>query len=92
MSTFGGYYKYYIHNDTLRSKLQNDICSFRRVIWLLTQRFKLLSFFNFITTCRPNRHQCNVSPMLGEKPKIRPLMKPKYGGGCPARNPVGNKQ
>jgi len=45
MSTFGGYYKYYIHNDTLRSKLQNDICSFRRVIWLLTQRFKLLSFF-----------------------------------------------
>jgi len=24
---------------------QNDFCSFRRVIWLLTQRFKLLSIF-----------------------------------------------
>jgi len=33
-----------IHNDTICSKLQNDLCSFRREIWLLTQCFKLLSF------------------------------------------------
>jgi len=32
-------------NNTPRSKSQNDFCSFRREIWLLTQCFKLLSFF-----------------------------------------------
>ena len=34
-----GYYKYYIHNNTPWSKSQNDFCSFRRVIWLLTRCF-----------------------------------------------------
>jgi len=28
---YGGYYKYYIHNDTPWSESQNDFCSFRRV-------------------------------------------------------------
>jgi len=38
---------YYIHmpNETPCAKSQNDFCSFRRVIWLLAQCFKLLSFF-----------------------------------------------
>jgi len=36
--------KYYIHNDTPCSKSRNDFCSFRCVIWLLTQCFQLLSF------------------------------------------------
>jgi len=35
----GGYYNYYIHNDTPCSKSQNFFCGFRRVIWLLTQCF-----------------------------------------------------
>ena len=41
-----------IHNDTPCSKSQNDLndfCSFRRVIWLLTQCFKLLSFLHIIS-------------------------------------------
>ena len=33
------------NNDAPCSKSQNDFCSFRRVIWLLTQCFKLISFF-----------------------------------------------
>jgi len=37
-----------IHSDTPCSKSQNDFCCFRRVIWLLTRYFKLLSFFTFI--------------------------------------------
>ena len=37
-------YKYYIHNDTPCSESQNGFCSFRCVIWLLTQCFKLISF------------------------------------------------
>jgi len=41
-------YKYYIHNDTPCSKSQNDFCCSGRVIWLLTQCFKLLSFLNKI--------------------------------------------
>ena len=45
---YGGYYKYYIHNDTPSSKSQNDFCSFGPMIWLLTQRFKLLSFFKHL--------------------------------------------
>jgi len=36
--------KYYIHNNTPCSKSQNDFCSFRGLIWLLTRCFKLLSF------------------------------------------------
>ena len=39
-------YVYYIHNDTPCSKSQNGFCSFRRVIWLLTQCFKLLSLLH----------------------------------------------
>jgi len=38
----------YIHNDAPYCKSQNDFCSFRRVIWLLTLCFKLISFFTFI--------------------------------------------
>ena len=45
---YDGYYKYYIHNDTPLPKSQNDFCSFRRVIWLITQCFKLISFFTYI--------------------------------------------
>jgi len=37
-----------IHNDTLCSKSQNDFCCFRRVIWLLTQCFKLLLYYIYI--------------------------------------------
>jgi len=40
----------YIHNDTPRSKSQNDFCSFRRVMWLLTQCSKLLSFIYIHTS------------------------------------------
>ena len=43
--TYGGYYKYYIYDDTPCCKSQSDFWSFRRVIWLLTQCFKLLSFY-----------------------------------------------
>jgi len=49
-STLWWYEKYYILNDTPCSKSQNDFCSFRRVIWLLTQCFKLLSFLHLFPT------------------------------------------
>jgi len=44
-----------IHNDAPCCKSQNDFCSFGRVIWLLTQCFKLISFYIYNNKCRPQR-------------------------------------
>jgi len=49
---YGGYSKYCIDSDTPCSNSQNDFRSFRCVIWLLTQWFKPLSFFTFISLRR----------------------------------------
>jgi len=43
---YGGYYKYCIHHDTACSKSQNDLCSFRRMIWLLTHCFIVMFFLH----------------------------------------------
>ena len=57
---YGGYYKYYIHNDTPLPKSQNDFCSFRRVIWLITQCFKRLSFIYILR----NEKNTSLSPYV----------------------------
>ena len=43
------YYKCYIYNDISCCKSQKLCVFFGRVTWLLTQRFKLLSFFHLVT-------------------------------------------
>jgi len=57
---YGGCYMCYIHNHTPRTKSQNDFCTFRPVIWLLTPSYILLNFytdhFHYITASVDHRH------------------------------------
>ena len=56
----------------LSSKSQNNFCSFRRVIWLLTQCSKLVSFFTLTNNCTS---KCNITRQI---PHVITLL--KYSG------------